>query len=61
MAHTKIPYIKSNLALILNHQSSQYITENPCKNQNHPHTVNQEDKINHGAKSGLLIYIQFQF
>ena len=29
MAHTKILDIFHNLALILNHQSNQYITENP--------------------------------
>ena len=45
MAHTKILGLYNHLALILNHQSSLYITENPCNNQIDPHTVNQEDKI----------------
>ena len=45
MAHTKILGLYNHLALILNHQSSLYITENPCNNQTDPHTINQEDKI----------------
>ena len=65
MAHTKSLYIENILALILNHQSSQYITENPCNNQNQPHSVNQEDRINqslHGCIYGqakLFLHIRF--
>ena len=45
MAHTKNLDIPRYLALILNHQSSQYITKNPCKHQKHLQTLAQSDKI----------------
>ena len=46
MARIKILYIFSNPALMLNHQSSQYIAENSLNYQNQSHTFIQEYKIN---------------
>ena len=40
-AHTKILSFYTNLVLILNHQSSQCIKENPCNNRNLPLNLNE--------------------
>ena len=45
MAHTEILVLMPSLVLALNHQSSQYIKENPYKVYKHPHYPNQEDRI----------------